>query len=416
MAGFSRGLVEAVLAEWERIGFRPVAWVDHARNRWNIATYLTATLARSADAADSVVELGGAPNRPDRAPRAVRGLAAGDLLALAGEGSREIVTVAPTTDGRAVRVEIDRPFGRAVAAETVLSLHPAAKPVAGAVPDSPHYCADLTRRAGIKAFWTWLPPDLARATCDGRWGFASTLTPMTLPDGSAAWGLLRCYERGQTNNTWLGRCLRRALEGDERSDGRPMDPDTYMIVATHLGYGDADGRPDDEYVIEDDVYRHNGGRWFNEETVAAFRALRAAQDAGRVLVARTDRPVRYNLVHDALTRDAGTERGYTAHRRNGVERIDVHSVDDLVSPPRVPSVGDLRGITFYCEDPWSVQIRVAGRRVPDGQVQSNPPDHTRRPSIGIRWHPADRADHTAGARTIDRQQVRSRPRASTPPR
>jgi hypothetical protein len=65
-------------------------------------------------------------------------------------------------------------------------------------------------------------------------------------------------------------------------------------------------------------------------------------------------------------------------------------------------VGDLRGITFYGEDPWSAQIRVAGRRVPDGQVQRNPPDHTGRPSIGIRWHPVDRADHTAGARTIDR--------------
>jgi len=397
---FTREQVRDVLDEWRRIGFSPLVWIDHARNPWNVATYRTAILARDAGAGDTTLLIAPRP-RADGSPGSLARLERlGPGAALAFGATREVARLgdAPpvaSQEPRAVALPLTGPLAHAYPAGTLVSVHPDAKPVEGAVPGSPFYCVDLAVAAGIRVFWTNLAPDLQAATERGRRGFDTTLAPLALPDGTSVWGLRRSYEYGQTNNTWLGLCIRRALRGDELGGGRPMDPDTYMIISTHLGYADADGVPDDDYTIEDDVWTHNGGRWFTEDTVAAFRELRAAQDEGRVLVANTTRLVRYNLAHDMLTRHALTEHGYTVEDHAGAERFVVHAIHDDLFGSTTPSLDDLRGITFYCHDPAAAEIHIGGAAIPRAELQANGPDDTGRPSIGVRWHRFDRTDHTA---------------------
>ncbi|KIL40135.1 hypothetical protein SD70_15795 [Gordoniibacillus kamchatkensis] len=136
---------------------------------------------------------------------------------------------------------------------------------------SKYYLSDIALEAGIKMFWTRIPNDIGKETNWGRWGFTSTLIPEKLPDGKKVWGFMRYYEDGQTNNTYLGACINRVLYGDKFSGNKPMQPDTYEIISTHLGYSDMDGKMDNKYIIADDVYNFNHGKWFNDDTVQAFK-------------------------------------------------------------------------------------------------------------------------------------------------
>ena len=338
--GYSRARAEAVVAEWARIGFTPCVWVDHARNPGNIATYRRGSLAAEARRGEQQITIA------DRVDATATGTAPGDTIVLGIGGPRvEIASSAPSGAG-ALTLGLTGTLVDALPAGTAISFHPARKPVEGAVRGSPYRSIDLALGAGIRAFWTKLPRAVDEATSEGRLGMETTLVPQTLPDGTRVWGLMRYYETGQTNNTWLGACLHRVLFGDALTGGAAMRPDTYMIVSTHLGYGDGDGVCDDQYTIAEDVRALNEGEWFNAQTVRALRALAAEQQEGRVLVTRTSRLVRYNLVHDMLAKHAGSGRGFEVLRTGAGDRIVVHAVHDDLFGATTPTVEDVRGITF----------------------------------------------------------------------
>lgn len=390
---FTRDLVSEVLREWKAIGFYPLIWIDHARNPWNIATYHRAQLTRSTNAGETVLRA----IQSDRSGGKLRvrrlvSLTEGDHLAFAGTGERVRVAGVLAQEPAEVILSLVTPLEHTYAEGAEFSIHPARKPVEGAVPGSPYYCVDLAIEAGIKAYWQKIPSSIKEQTDDGRKGFATTLTPLTLPDGKTVWGMCRYYEVGQANNTWLGACINRVLDGDAERGG-PMRPDTYMILSTHLGYADRDGDANNRSIV-DDVYEFNGGRWFNDATVKALRTLRAAQDAGRVLVARTSRLVQYNLVHDILSKYANMERGYKVVSERGIQRVMVDQIHDDLFGPMSVSVDELRGITFYCENPALVEIWINGSRVDPDELQVNPPDHTGCASIGVRWYARDNFDYT----------------------
>lgn len=384
--GYSRSRAAAAVEEWRRIAFSPLAWIDHARNPWNIATFRRGALVRAAHRGDRQVIVAA------RQPRNAAGVAGGDTIVV----GRQRIAVSEVAASRCggLKLALAEPLDRSVDVHTPLSFHPQRKPVEGAVASSHYRSVDLALRAGIRAFWTRLPGEVDEATDGGRLGLSTTLVPQMLPDGTRIWGLMRYYETGQTNNTWLGACLSRVLFGDAVTDGRAMRPDTYQIVSTHLGYGDADRVCDDLYTIGEDVQALNGGEWFNQQTADALRALAAEQKAGRVLVANTTRLVRYNLTHEALTANAGTRRGFEVSQFQGRVRITIHTIYDAIFGPDKPSLRDLRGITFYCDDPGSAEIWIGEHKVDREDIQVNPPDHTGRASAGIRWYPSDTTDYT----------------------
>lgn len=384
--GYSESRATSVVDEWRRIGYAPLVWVDHARNPWNIATYRQGIVAMSAPAGGREVTI------TSRHTARVSELTTGDTAVIGGQ--RVGITAVMVDGPDRVTLVLTEPLAAAVDAEMSVSFHPRRKPVEGAVRGSPFRSVDVALSAGIRAFWTGLPPAIEASTCGGRLGLPTTVIPQTLPDGTRAWGLLRYYESGQTNNTWLGACLSRVLFGDALTGGRAMQPDTYMIVSTHLGYGDADLVCDDQYTIAEDVRALNAGQWFNRHTVEALRALAKEQACGRVLVANTTRLVRYNMTHEALTAHAGSRRGFMIDDYNGRERITVHTIDDPLFGPHYPSLDNCRGLTFYCTHPERAELWLGGRRLNGCDLQVNAPDHTGRGSLGICWYPADTTDHT----------------------
>jgi hypothetical protein len=377
---FRRDHAADAVKEWARIGFQPLAWVDHANNPWNVAQYRRGRLAAAVGAGQQTLSLAGVQMRLDQ----------GDYLVLSHTGEKAYVEAGDSSTPEFVHLA--GPLARACPADSLVSIHRASDPNEGAVPSSRNYVADLAAAAGVKVYWARLPYDVALKSGNGRRGFGTTLIPETLPDGRNVWGMLRYYEQGQTNNTWLGACIRRVLFGDALTLQVPMAPDTYMILSTHLGYADADGIMDQFYKTEDNVYSFNGRRWFNEDTVAAFRELRAAQDHGRVLVARTTRLLRYNMVHDRLT---GSPDGYRAIVSGKALRILIACFDRDQDGSKRLRLDDLRGITFYADEPDRVEIWLGDEKVPAHELQINPPDYAGRASLGVKWYPADRTDYTA---------------------
>lgn len=305
---FSREQAIAVVKEWRRIDYKPIAWVDHADCPWNIMEF------------------------------------------------------------------------------------------PGADPNSEFYCADIARQAGIKVFWvplTIMPQDIKIKTLRGNLGFDTCLITRKLPDDRNIWGLLRSYAGGQTNNTWLGKCINRALFGDQLSNGKPANLDTYIIISTHLGYGDSDGLWDNQrYTIENNIYELNGGKWFNDETIQAFRDLKMKQNDGEILVTRSSRLIKYNLAHDMLTKYANTADGFTKVKSQAGEKIIISKIHDDCFGEYVPDVEDLRGITFYCENPQTAQIWIGDTKIDSSEIQMNDKDHTGSKSIGIKWYKQDTTDYS----------------------
>ncbi len=374
-----------VIEEWNRIGFQPIAWVDHSNCPWNIMFFKERYLAKPACPGDTAISTNIviAPRSRIVFPHT------GEWAAV-----KEIVV-----SGKPVRILLDKPLKNAYPAGEYLTEHPEDPGLGfreGAVRHSGYYCADLARQAGIKAFWARMPSDISRKTAAGKLGFDTCLVPKRLPDNRMVWGLLRNYEYAQTNNTWLGKCINRALSGDKFSSGKPISRDTYLIIATHFGYGDSDGEWDNQqYTPEQNVYALNGGKWFNDETIQAFRALKIRQDQGEILVTRTSRLIKYNLAHDMLTKYAHSSDGYTLAATADGEKITIHKIKDDCFGAFTPTIEDVRGITFYCKEPSKAEIWITDKKIDSSEYQINKPDHTGQPSIGIKWYPPDTQDYVS---------------------
>ncbi len=372
--------VEKVLGEWKRIGYHPVAWADHANNPWDVMFYDTGNLQQGADAGDNVVVL-----KPSQ-------VKVKELNVICFPPTGEVCQVSRVvSEDHGTVLLLKSPLRHAYAPEEAVTIHGAGQggPRLGAVKGSPYYCMDLILRSGIKFFWIRPGWQLAKRTGSGSLGFESSIAPFQLPDAHRVWGFYRYYEQPEADNDHLGRCVDRILAGDDK--GGPLRPGTYCIVTTHLGYGRLENG---QLALADELYKRNGNGWFNAETVKALRRLRAAQDNGRILVARTSRLLRYNLVQDMLSKYHDSRYGYTREYRNGIESIVIHEIHDDVFGAFRPEPEDLRGITFYTADPARTRIFIGDRPVSPSLLQVNPADETGLPSIGFKWFPPDTTDYT----------------------
>lgn len=207
------------------------------------------------------------------------------------------------------------------------------------------YHADLTRAHGIKYLWThdWGGPP---------WGQASIITPITLADGVTPMiGFVRAHTEGThyiTNfETFAAACDSAILEGN------------LFLWYTHLGWATAD----------------------TAEFQNAMRYARQKQDAGELLVARSVRLLDYNLARDYVNwNDVGAT-------------INITAINDPVTGPRVPTLDEVRGLTWYVDDPQTASISINGSPIQRSDLMEAPSDGTGK-SIGIRWFDYDRTDYT----------------------
>lgn len=379
---FSRQQAVDVVKEWERIDYKPIAWIDHADCPWNIMFFYENKLVAAAKTGDNIILVDS------------RIASTENYIVFPTTGEKVMIRQTDTSV-RPYIVTLDRCLKNAYPKGEYFIEHPDIK-FCGADPNSEFYCADLAMQAGIKAFWAPIPQDIRIKTLGGNLGFDTCLIAKKLPDNRNVWGLLRNYEFGQTNNTWLGKCINRVLFGDRFSNGKPANPDAYIIISTHLGYGDSDGLWDNErYTSKGNILELNGGKWFNDETIQAFRNLKMKQDNGEILVTRTSRLVKYNLVHDMLTKYANTPDGFTIVKSPAGEKIIIHKIHDDCFGEFVPDVEDLRGITFYCENPQTAQVWIRDTKIDSSEIQMNNKDYMGSKSIGIKWHKQDTTDYTA---------------------
>ncbi len=242
----------------------------------------------------------------------------------------------------------------------------------GDVPNSPYYCADVAIAAGIRFVWT---------RRDSQFGLASMLYPITLRDGQKIWGFYRYTDDGYTDKgqlrwNWNPRMLSAQLSDAHLSELERRHE--FSIVAQHLG-GDIAPIP------------------FYGANLDALTRLKREQDAGRLIVARTSRLLRYNEVTQYL-RFRRVTRGKMLY-------ITIGRVQDPILGAFWPTLDDLRGVTFYTARAGHTVLLLRGVRIPSAMVQTSPPDDTGAPSIGIKWWPADTTDYTRG---VEAPSTRSR--------
>lgn len=256
----------------------------------------------------------------------------------------------------------------------------------GDLPGSRAYHTDLLLEYGVRYMWNH---------GGGRQsGVDNPLTPVTLRDGRKLWGFTRysavageAAARGteaQPESVRLYRKIQRTAPDGEtiamlwwpelldwQLDAECLDrlvaASQYCIVAQHLG----------------DL--HESGAELPPPAVLAARRLRDYQDTGLILVARTSRLLEYARVSQHLVFDV---------RGNGAQvYVDIRSVADPVLGTFVPTLDQLRGVTFYVTSPSTTHLLLNGTPIRNAELLRSDSDGTA-PSIGIRWFEPDRTDYT----------------------
>jgi hypothetical protein len=233
----------------------------------------------------------------------------------------------------------------------------------GDVPGSTAYWADYARQAGIKFYWSYIPNEWAayRKT----FGIDNLLVPATFRDGNKFWHFSR-YSGGGHYADKIDTDL------NAKNLDSLVEKNQFEIAYTHFGYwSDNSNRVNPE---------------LSPSSIDAFRLLKAYQDEGKILVAKTYRLLRYNLAFEHLD--------FTSTQLNEGTTIDITAIKDTQFGDFTPTIQDLRGITFYVPDPCRAEIRMGGARVQDTEIQRNPADETGKQSIGIKWFQPDYTDYT----------------------
>ncbi|MCL6489646.1 MAG: hypothetical protein K6T76_12030 [Alicyclobacillus mali] len=230
----------------------------------------------------------------------------------------------------------------------------------GDLPGSPYYHTDLTIPYGIRFVW----PDIS----SNAFSRPSVVFPLRLTDGRRVWGFWR-----YTNERYTP-------QGAVVWNWTPYGLDEQLSEA-HLARLEADGG----LAV---VAQHLCGTPYPgvlpKDAVAALERLAQHERSGRLLVTRTSRLLHYNVTRDHLRYDVTHAFGRTY--------IHIRAVDDPVLGSHAPTLDEVRGVTFYTQNPRRTVLELGGRPVDPAMVVHNPSDGIH-PSIGIRWFPKDTADH-----------------------
>lgn len=227
-------------------------------------------------------------------------------------------------------------------------------------PHSPYYHTDLLIPYGIKFGW---------GPSSDQFGYDSMIFPRILRDGQGIWVYPR-YTYAEVNGKilWLWNPKMLAKQLSESHLRSIIENNQYSIVGQHFG-------------INADNYL------FNADAIKALNNLKREYEKGNILVARTSRLLNYNLVQKFL------EYSITKNK-DGYVVINILKVNDPLLGAYVPKIDDIRGVTFYVDNPQKTIIELDSRNVPDTDISRNGTDYIGKKSIGIKWFQRDTTDYT----------------------
>ena len=226
-------------------------------------------------------------------------------------------------------------------------------------PQSSYYNSDLALENGIKYLWD--------SRGDYNFGHDYPLYEISLRDGKKVWGFYR-YTNNIINNkadwTWVPKQLYRQIT-QENLDNLIKNKE-YSIVGQHFG------------VYTEDL--------FTAENIQALRLLKQYETNNKILVAKTSRLLNYANIHKSVMYNKLTDDGKTY--------INISCVNDPLFGKYIPKVDDIRGLTFYCDDPENTVLLLNKSKIDSSEIQINPKDETGESSISIKWFKADFTDYT----------------------
>ncbi|MDP4083670.1 MAG: hypothetical protein Q8934_03545 [Bacillota bacterium] len=223
-------------------------------------------------------------------------------------------------------------------------------------PKSPYYHTNLLIPYGIKFGW---------GPTSSKFGYNSMIFPRRLKDGNKLWEFYRYSDSVNGKLIWDPEFIDTELSKQNLQS--LINHHQYTIVAQHLGI------------------RHNK-IIFNQNAINALRYLDEQYLNHNILVARTSRLLNYNLVQQYLN--------YKATVNNNKMVINILSVNDPLLGKFIPTINDLRGVTFYVDSPQQTQVLVNGKPIDLSYISYNPSDSTGRQSISIKWFDKDLTDYT----------------------
>jgi hypothetical protein len=226
----------------------------------------------------------------------------------------------------------------------------------GDSPNSDYYHTSILIPYGIKFGW---------GPTSSQYGYNSMIFPRKLKDGNKLWVFSRYSNNAKGKLIWDPEFI-----DQELSDGNILSlirHHQYTIVAQHFGI------------------RHNK-RIFNQKALNALRYLDQQYIGKKVLVARTSRLLNYNLVQEYLSYHAAVESNKII--------INILSVDDPWMGKFTPTLNDLRGVTFYVNNPKQSEILLNGKPICLRDISYNHSDYTGHKSISIKWFDKNVTDYT----------------------
>lgn len=231
---------------------------------------------------------------------------------------------------------------------------------AGDDPKSPYYHTDLTIDNGIRYVWNSIGMS--------QFSYDNPLFPIKLRDGRQVWGFQRYTHdviKGKYDWTWETHELHRQIT-KERLEQLVRER-KFSIVAQHLG-------------------KASNGFPFNPIDIQALQLLKDYQDKGKVLVARTSRLLDYARAQQFIR--------YSSVQIKGKTYININTIVDSVLKPSTPTLDEIRGLTFYVDDPDKTYVLLNLTLIPNDQLQRNGPDISNKKSIGVKWYKPDYTDYS----------------------
>lgn len=255
----------------------------------------------------------------------------------------------------------------------------------GDAPGSPAYHADLLTAYGVRFLHSYYEPS--------RFGHEDILSPMTLRDGRR----LHMWPRF---STIVGDPAAAARASSMNGLGRVSPDDNYANIWFAGTLGEQLNRRVLDAIVADGLFailgQHLGTltpmAGLDASAAKALRLLRAYQDDGRILVARTSRLLRYAASRKAVR--------WSVIGRDEGPVIDIARLEDPVEGRRAPTLEDVRGLTFEAPAHQRLRIAIAGELVDEAEIHRTA--HGRRVTAGVKWHARDTTDWSEEFRRADR--------------
>jgi hypothetical protein len=222
-------------------------------------------------------------------------------------------------------------------------------------PQSPYYHTDLTLANGIRFVWN--------STGGNQFSYDDPLYPLKLRDGRQVWGFYRySYEEALGKRVWAWETHELPRQLTKQHLDELYQSEKYSVMAQHLGKG-------------------SDPKVFNPKDIQALRLLKSYQDEGKILVAGTERLLNYARVNRHIA--------YTLLQAEGNYYINLEKIMDPVLGESIPTLEDIRGLTFYVDDPEKYSILLNGNDISAVEIQRNEADKSGNKSIGIKWFSPD---------------------------